>query len=168
MSVKCKVCGKETSVHHQGICIDCAFAGHTPEEQREPRSISKEWIDASAIPSETVEQERLFIWANLNTWKWPELESMYHITNEGKRSRITGARLKRMGLKKGVPDICLPAARCGCHALYIELKRIKDGRPTKDQLEWIDRLTRQGNMALVCSGWEQAADVIEKYLQERL
>lgn len=129
---------------------------------------SQEWIDASAVPTEAVEQERLFQWVNLHMWKWPELESLYHVPNEGKRSKVTGARLKRQGLKSGVPDICLPVARCGCHALYIELKRMKGGKPTKDQLEWIDRLTRNGNMALVCAGWENAAEVIEGYLEERL
>ena len=98
----------------------------------------------------------------------PELISMYHIPNEGKRKRSTGARLKRMGLRKGVPDVCLPVARCGCHALYIEMKRLKDGRPTQDQLDWIERLTKQGNMAVICKGWEVAAELIEKYLNGRL
>lgn len=133
-----------------------------------PNMTMAEWQDASPVPTEAVEQERLFIWADLHKWKWPELENLYHIPNEGKRSKRTGARLKRQGLKSGVPDLCLPVARCGCHALYIEMKRMKDGRPTKDQLDWINRLTQQGNMALVCQGWEQAAEVMEAYMEGRL
>lgn len=127
-----------------------------------------EWKDASPEISESVEQERLFQWAEGMSVKYPELISMYHIPNEGKRKRSTGARLKRMGLRKGVPDVCLPVARCGCHALYIEMKRLKDGRPTKDQLDWIELLTTQGNMAVICKGWEVAAELIEKYLGGRL
>lgn len=127
-----------------------------------------EWRDASPVPTEAVEQERLFQWAAMLTGKYPELDSMYHITNEGKRSKVTGGRLKKQGLKRGVPDVCLPCARCGCHALYIELKRMRGGRPSEEQLAWIDRLTRQGNMALVCEGWERAADTIERYLEGRL
>lgn len=128
----------------------------------------EEWRDATPVPSEAEEQRRLMIWADLNAWKYPELASLFHIANEGRRSRSTGANLKAQGMKPGVPDLCLPVARCGCHALYIELKRMKGGKPTKEQLEWINRLTKNGNMALVCCGWEQAAEVIEGYLQERL
>lgn len=127
-----------------------------------------EWKDATPQPSESVEQQRLFQWAEGMSLKYPELDSMYKISNEGKRSRKNGARMKAEGLRKGVPDVCLPVARCGCHALYIEMKRMKDGRPSEDQLDWINKLTRNGNMALVCHGWEQAADVIENYLEGRL
>ena len=158
----CQICGKATDILHEGVCFDCAAAQYTRH------SISAEWLDASAIPTEAEEQRRLFIWADLHTWKWPELNDLYHIPNEGKRSRVTGARMKQQGLKNGVPDLCLPVARCGCHALYIELKRMKGGKPTKDQLDWINRLTRNGNMALVCEGWEPAAKVLEDYLEGRL
>lgn len=127
-----------------------------------------EYLDASPVPTESVEQQRLFDWAKRESGRWPELELLYHIPNEGKRSRKTGARLKAEGLRKGVPDICLPVARCGCHGLYIELKRTRGGRVTKDQLDWIDDLTKQGYMAAVRLGWEEAAEMIEKYLSNRL
>ncbi len=42
--------------------------------------------------------------------------------NGGKRDKATAAVLKRQGVKAGVPDIMLPAARAGYHGLYIELK----------------------------------------------
>ena len=35
-------------------------------------------------PTESVEQQRLFQWARLASGKWPELELLYHIPNEGK------------------------------------------------------------------------------------
>lgn len=128
----------------------------------------QEYLDASPVPTESVEQQRLIQWAKMNEGAHPELEMLYHIPNEGKRSRKTGARMKAEGLRSGVPDLCLPVARCGCHALYIELKRMRGGRPTQDQLDWIDLLTKQGNMAMVCCGWEQAAEVIEKYLKNQM
>lgn len=128
----------------------------------------QEYLDASPVPTESVEQQRLIQWAKRNEGAHPELEMLYHIPNEGKRSRKTGARLKAEGLRSGVPDLCLPVARCGCHALYIELKRMRGGRPTQDQLDWIDLLTKQGNMAMVCCGWEQAAEVIERYLKNEM
>lgn len=128
----------------------------------------QEYLDASPVPTESVEQQRLIQWAKMNEGAHPELEMLYHIPNEGKRSRKNGARLKAEGLRSGVPDLCLPVARCGCHALYIELKRMRGGRPTQDQLDWIDLLTKQGNMAMVCCGWEQAAEVIERYLKNEM
>lgn len=158
----CQICGRATDILHKGVCFDCAAAPVTHT------NISAQWIDASMIPTEAEEQRRLFIWADLHTWKWPELQDLYHIPNEGKRSRVTGARLKQQGMKSGVPDLCLPVARCGCHALYIELKRMKGGKPTADQLDWIDRLTKNGNMALICCGWEQAAQVLENYLEGKV
>ena len=117
------------------------------------------------IPTESVEQQRLFQWARMQGAAWPELRLMYHIPNEGKRSRVTGARMSAEGLKKGVPDICLPVARGGSHGLYIELKRAKGGRVTPEQIEWLENLKNQGYEVAVCNGWETAAKVIENYLK---
>ena len=97
--------------------------------------------------------------------RYPELRWLYHVPNEGKRTRNTGARLAAEGLKRGVPDLCLPVARKGCHGLYIELKAIRGGRLSPEQVEWLDALTRQGYMAACCKGWEEAADMIVGYLR---
>ena len=75
-------------------------------------------------PIEAQEQKALFTWAELSLGKYPDLKWMYHIPNEGKRSKSNGAELVRQGLKKGVPDICLPVPRGKYHGLYIEMKRI--------------------------------------------
>ena len=95
----------------------------------------------------------------------PELNLLYHIPNEGKRSVKTGARLKAEGLKKGVPDVCLPVARGGCHGLYIELKRERSGRATPEQVAWMDALMAEGYAVSLCHGWERAAEAIETYLE---
>lgn len=119
------------------------------------------------VPTESAEQQALFVWAAYNTGKHPELEWMYHITNEGKRSAQFGAQLRREGLKRGVPDICLPVPRGGYGALYIELKRIRDGVMTGEQKRWKDGLNKCGNLAVRCNGWQEAAQVIEAYLSGR-
>lgn len=116
------------------------------------------------VPTESVEQQRLFMWARMESAAHPELEWLYHIPNEGKRSRITGARLKAEGLKTGVPDICLPIPRNGLHGLYIELKRERGSRVTPDQLKWIEELARQGYQAAVCLGADEAMELIRRYL----
>ena len=117
-------------------------------------------------PEEDVEQISLFRWAAHNRGRWPELELMFHIPNGGKRSKTEAERFREMGVKAGVSDVFLPVARNGCHGLWIEMKRLRTGRPTKDQLEWIENMIKQGYAATVCHGWEQAAKVIEGYMRE--
>ena len=46
-----------------------------------------------------------------------------HIPNEGKRSYQYAARLKRIGMQKGFPDLLFPYPRKNAHGLYIEMKR---------------------------------------------
>lgn len=117
--------------------------------------------------SESQEQQALFEWAAYQAGKWPELRWMYHIPNEGLRNPRTGARLKKEGLKPGVPDICLPVPRGGYHGLFIELKAGKN-KPTETQIEWLQELVRQGYAAGWCTGWEQAAEMIKRYMEGKL
>ena len=120
------------------------------------------------LPTEETEQKALFDWAAYQKCKYPELECMYHIPNEGKRSPQAGAKLKRMGLSPGVPDICLPVAHGGYSALYIELKRTKGGKLSDKQRAWLDRLNKWGCLAVRCDGWEQAKRVIKGYLSNQI
>ena len=77
--------------------------------------------------------------------------------------KATAAVLKRQGVKAGVPDIMLPAARAGYHGLYIELKA-GENTTTKKQKEWLEYLRQQGYYTAVCYGWQPAAQLIEQYL----
>ncbi|RGX53202.1 VRR-NUC domain-containing protein [Anaerotruncus sp. AF02-27] len=115
------------------------------------------------IPTESEEQQQLFLWAQWMEGQHPELALLHHIPNEGKRSKATGGRLVAEGLRKGVPDICLPVPNAIYHGLYIELKRI-NGRASEDQKRWISALNNQGYRAAICFGWDEAAKVIMSYL----
>lgn len=90
-----------------------------------------------------------------------------HIPNEGKRSAAYGVKLKEMGLQKGFPDIHIPQARGGYHAMYIELKRDSRSHPTKEQLEWVAYLNKNGYYAVVAYGADEAIAEIKKYFSER-
>ena len=120
--------------------------------------------DALPVPSESDEQKALMRWTKYNSGRWPELERLYHIPNEGQRDPRVGARMRDEGMKKGVPDLCLPVARGGCHALYIEMKRTKGGTVSPEQTDWIEWLLRHGYAACVCRGWQEAAKVIKEYM----
>ena len=117
-----------------------------------------------AVPSESVEQQCLFRWAEYQMGKYPELALMYHVPNGGKRGKAEAIRFKAEGVKAGVPDICLPVPRGEWHGLYIELKRRKGGRVTKDQTDWLEELMRQGYATAICRGCDEAQKVILAYL----
>lgn len=121
--------------------------------------------DAMPVPTEDEEQIQLFAWARYMRRRWPEIDLMYHIPNGGKRGKVEAARFKAMGVKPGVPDICLPVPRGGYHGLYIEMKRRRGGRVSQDQADWIDAIIHQGYVAVVCRGWIEASEQIEKYMK---
>lgn len=112
---------------------------------------------------EDVEQITLFRWRDMFAGRYPELMLMHHIPNGGSRNKAEAAKLKRMGVKAGVPDIFLPVPKNGRHGLYIELKAGKN-TATKEQTEFIESVRALGYEAEVCRGWEAAAAAILQYL----
>lgn len=118
-----------------------------------------------AKKTELTEQIRVMTWCRSMEAYEKDYELIYHIPNEGKRKRRTGGNLVRAGLKKGVPDICVPVARLGMHGLYIELKKDKSGEVSKEQIEWIRRLSKQKYLATVCYGADEAIELITAYMQ---
>lgn len=117
------------------------------------------------IPTEAQEQQTLFRWAALQQGARPELSLLYHVPNEGNRGVIGGVKAQREGLKKGVPDLCLPVSRGGYHGLYIELKRQQGAYPTEEQVWWLEQLSRNGYCVCWCRGWKEAQTVIMDYLK---
>ncbi len=97
---------------------------------------------------------------------WLERQNILHyaIPNGGRRSMGEAMQLKRTGLKPGVPDLCIPMASRGFHALYIELKRADGGVVSEAQRYWIDELSRAGNQAMVCHGADEAIAAVKHYL----
>jgi len=124
--------------------------------------------------TEHQEQVALFTWARIMSGRQPELKLLYAVPNgafmggETAQAKLRGIqryrKLEAEGLKKGVPDICLPCARQGFHGLYIELKRIKGGTVSHEQKEWLSALNTEGYKAVVCRGFDEAREIIEEYL----
>lgn len=109
------------------------------------------------------EQMFVFQWTELQSGKYPELSLLFHIPNGGKRDAREAARLKKMGVKAGVPDLFLPVARGKFHGLFIEMKS-PEGTVSKFQTEWITELGKQGYDTAVCYGFEQAQEKLIQYL----
>jgi len=111
------------------------------------------------------EQKALFRWAEVAQYQYPELALLYAIPNGGHRHKAVAAKLKAEGVRKGVPDICLPVPRGRWHGLYIEMKT-PAGTVRPEQKRWLSALRGQGYDAAVCRGWESARRFIEEYLQQ--
>jgi len=123
----------------------------------------------------------------------PILKRLFAIANGGSRGddarskMIRGAQLKAEGVKKGVPDIMLPAPGyvptqqqpayaleplrtfyCG---LFIEMKRPKSGQQragstSEEQDDWIAYLRSVGYAVSVCFDWVAAAKDIQSYAEQ--
>ena len=113
--------------------------------------------------SEAEEQMAVIKWAELMSNKHPSLKWLYHTPNGGSRNIAEAANLKRMGVKAGVPDLCLPYPSGKYHGLYIEMKTDK-GRPTAAQREYLSWLNQAGYKAVMCHGAEEAIEQIWGYL----
>lgn len=119
-------------------------------------------------PLEEQEQEAFIQYCSMMASKYEKLDLIYAIPNGGSRNKIEAQKLKRTGVKAGVPDLFLPVARNGKHGLYIELKRKEGGRLSEHQKEWLTKLAEQGYETAVCHGSDEAIETIEKYYKGEL
>lgn len=87
-----------------------------------------------------------------------------HVPNEGKRSPQQGARLKRMGMSKGFPDLVIPLPCGAYHGLYIELK-VGNNKTTAEQKRWLTNLSANGYASTACWGVDEAINTISRYLK---
>ena len=94
-----------------------------------------------------------------NFVKWFELQypkvKLFAIPNGGNRNVVTATMLKAEGVRKGVPDIFIPEWR-----LWLEFKRVKGGKVSPEQKDWIDYLNGCGYIAIVVNGFDNAKDYV--------
>lgn len=111
---------------------------------------------------EQIEHINIVNWFN---YQYPELqEDFHHFANERRCSVQQGRILKRMGVKKGVSDFFLALPCGGYHGLWIELK-VRKGKLSKEQINFLDRKTMRGYMAVAVWGYAAALAAIEAYLR---
>lgn len=111
------------------------------------------------MPSEDHEQIVVATWLTKNNILF------YHIPNGGKRNMYEAVKLKRMGVKAGVPDICIPVPSAGHHGAYGELKRKVGGRVSDTQRHWLDALGAQGYYVFVAEGADEFIKHVQNYLK---
>ena len=117
--------------------------------------------------SESLEQQKFIQWCELSKNKYKDLDMIYAIPNGGSRHKLEAVKLKREGVKSGIPDLHLPVALNGYNGLYIEMKHGKN-KTSVNQDKWITRLNKNGYLALVAYEFEGAKEIIEKYYGGKL
>ena len=83
----------------------------------------------------------------------------WHTPNDGKRSYKTASRLKKMGMRSGVSDIC--ALHLG-KFYALELKA-ENGRPTVEQLKFLSDVNEAGGFGCMSYGLDRALAVLESW-----
>lgn len=107
-------------------------------------------------PSETEEQEGFVNWFRA---KFPDV-LIFAIPNGGHRAISTAKRLKAEGVVPGIPDLQIPAWR-----LWVEMKRVKGGKLSAEQVAMIDHLEGIGHKVIVGKGAEDASAQIVEWIK---
>ena len=118
----------------------------------------------SKVPTEFQEQVKLAQYLDYNNYCW------IHVPNGGNRDKITGAKMKKQGVKKGFPDVVifdLPLKWQGeFRGIVIELKRKTGGRLRYEQDEWLSKLENRYWLTKVAYGADEAIDWLEELFEE--
>lgn len=108
------------------------------------------------VPMEHAEQ---VTYVNWHERTFPNV-LIFAIPNGGLRNIQVALKLQAEGEKPGVPDLFVPEWR-----LFIEMKRRKGGRVSKEQKEMMEELERIGYTCLVGNGWEDAVKKVLHFLE---
>ncbi|WP_016712881.1 VRR-NUC domain-containing protein [Pseudomonas monteilii] len=121
---------------------------------------------ARAKPVDREGQEQAALMKELQL-RYPQAYKLiYHVPNGGHRIKAVAAKLKGQGVKAGVPDLVLPMARGGYFGLYIEFKAKPpfDAPVSASQDAFLQLLTNENYLAIVCRGNIDAVEAIRAYL----
>lgn len=116
-----------------------------------------------AMRSEDTEQINVVSWASWNANRYPELKWLHHVPNGGSRNKQEAVKLKQMGVKAGVSDLCLPYPKGMYCGLYIEMK-FGNNRQQDTQKEFLADMAVAGHFVATCYSAEEAIKVLEEYL----
>lgn len=89
---------------------------------------------------------------------------LHHSPNGGKRTRFEAIEFKRMGTRRGFPDLILCFPSRGHHALFVEMKT-KIGRQQPSQKIMQRQLEWAGYKYVICRSLEDFINEINDYLR---
>jgi hypothetical protein len=115
-----------------------------------------------ALQPEQVEHINVVNWFN---YQFPDLaDDFHHFANERRCSIQQGRTLKRMGVKKGVPDFFLAIPLDGYAGFWLELK-VGKNKVTPEQANFLARKSNRGYLCAACWGFDNAKELILTYLR---
>ena len=114
--------------------------------------------------SEEVEQSLFITWTHRKEVRalMPALRWLHHSPNGGRRDGFTGAQMTALGVKRGWPDLVLPASNGKHPGLVIEMKS-DTGRATPEQAEWLAHFVAQGWHTDICRSAQEARETVCNY-----
>ncbi len=90
---------------------------------------------------------------------------IFAIPNGGFRNIATASRLKRTGVKAGIPDLFLASANNKYHGLFLEVKNGLKKKLSLNQIEWLKILNAEGYKAITVYSLDEAIDEIDRYFK---
>ena len=87
-----------------------------------------------------------------------------HVANERKTSPARGGKLKKMGVKSGVPDCLIFEPRGPFVGLAIELK-VGYNKVTDNQDRWIQSLRKRGWHCAIIYDLDDLISLVDTYLE---
>jgi hypothetical protein len=96
----------------------------------------------------------------------PEAKYVFSIPNGGLRHIVVAKKLKKEGVKKGVPDVFIPVPKKGYYGFFIEFKTPKNRKNvSKEQKEYSSFLINQNYRYEIYCDAEEAAEEVLCYLK---
>lgn len=122
-----------------------------------------------ALKPETKEQIVLFDWIRCHKDIEPYA---FSIPNDGKRSKLMGWIMKKMGMKPGVSDIFIgiPINNIGkqWHGMFLELKATDSygvfRKPTIHQIKFQTNMRHRNYHCVIANGAQDGIEKIKEYL----
>ncbi len=109
-----------------------------------------------AVPSEASEQVVLARWLTRNKILF------FHPPNGGKRVRSEARLFRRMGVKRGVPDIVIVDPVGDYVGTVVELKRVSGGVVSAEQREWLSAFKERGWATCIAKGARDAVSQLQE------
>lgn len=115
--------------------------------------------------SEHSMQAAVIDWALLQAPSLPAIAALFAVPNGARVVPSVAVRLKREGMRAGIPDLVMPVPAGGFIGLVVEMKTA-DGYVNADQKAWHNALAALGWCVKVCRTIEAACGAIREYALE--
>jgi len=104
-------------------------------------------------------QKQIVLWCKQHDN--PKFHGIFHVPNGDFRDKRTAIKLKKMGVKAGIPDLMLPLENG--KVFWLELKT-KKGKLSAVQKVVIAKLKKKGHLVEVAFGYDQAVEILERVI----